>query len=160
MYITYLLLGGNLGDRRKYIALAIAEIEAKIGNITKRSSLYETASWGKHDQPDFFNQVIEVKTSLKPQKLLSGILSIEAELGRKRIEKWGSRIIDIDILLYEGQVINEPELIVPHPYLAFRRFCLMPLCEIAPEFIHPLLKKNIQELLIELSDDLFVKRLS
>ena len=160
MYITYLLLGGNLGDRRKYIALAIAEIEAKIGNITKRSSLYETASWGKHDQPDFFNQVIEVKTSLKPQKLLSGILSIEAELGRKRIEKWGSRIIDIDILLYEGQVINEPELIVPHPYLAFRRFCLMPWCEIAPEFIHPLLKKNIQELLIELSDDLFVKRLS
>ena len=160
MYITYLLLGGNLGDRRKYIALAIAEIEAKIGNITKRSSLYETASWGKHDQPDFFNQVIEVKTSLKPQELLSGILSIEAELGRKRIEKWGSRIIDIDILLYQDQVINEPELIVPHPYLAFRRFCLMPLCEIAPEFIHPLLKKNIQELLIELSDDLFVKRLS
>mgnify|MGYP001463998380 CR=1 FL=1 len=160
MYITYLLLGGNLGDRRKYIALAIAEIEAKIGNITKRSSLYETASWGKHDQPDFFNQVIEVKTSLKPQELLSGILSIEAQLGRKRIEKWGSRIIDIDILLYQDQVINEPELIVPHPYLAFRRFCLMPLCEIAPEFIHPLLKKNIQELLIELSDDLFVKRLS
>lgn len=160
MYITYLLLGGNLGDRRKYIALAIAEIEAKIGNITKRSSLYETASWGKHDQPDFFNQVIEVKTSLNPQELLSGILSIEAQLGRKRIEKWGSRIIDIDILLYQDQVINEPELIVPHPYLAFRRFCLMPLCEIAPEFIHPLLKKNIQELLIELSDDLFVKRLS
>jgi len=160
MYITYLLLGGNLGDRRKYIALAIAEIEAKIGNITKRSSLYETASWGKHDQPDFFNQVIEVKTSLKPQELLSGILSIEAQLGRKRIEKWGSRIIDIDILLYQDQVINEPELIVPHPYLAFRRFCLMPLCEIAPEFIHPLLKKNIQELLTELSDDLFVKRLS
>lgn len=140
--------------------MAIAEIEAKIGNITKRSSLYETASWGKHDQPDFFNQVIEVKTSLKPQELLSGILSIEAQLGRKRIEKWGSRIIDIDILLYQDQVINEPELIVPHPYLAFRRFCLMPLCEIAPEFIHPLLKKNIQELLIELSDDLFVKRLS
>ncbi|HQS53293.1 MAG TPA: 2-amino-4-hydroxy-6-hydroxymethyldihydropteridine diphosphokinase, partial [Daejeonella sp.] len=111
-------------------------------------------------QPDFLNQVIELKTILKPQDLLSGILSIEADLGRKRVEKWGSRIIDIDILLYEDQVINEAELIIPHPYLAFRRFCLMPLFEIAPEFIHPVLKKNIQELLLELSDDLFVKRLS
>lgn len=160
MYITYLLLGSNLGNRRKYIASAIFEIEAKLGSIGQRSSIYQTASWGKHDQPDFLNQVIELKTILKPRDLLSGILSIEADLGRKRVEKWGSRIIDIDILLYEDRVINEPELIIPHPYLAFRRFCLMPLCEIAPEFIHPVLKKNIQELLLELSDDLFVKRLS
>ncbi|HEY1063562.1 MAG TPA: 2-amino-4-hydroxy-6-hydroxymethyldihydropteridine diphosphokinase [Daejeonella sp.] len=160
MYITYLLLGSNLGNRRKYIASAISEIQSKLGSIGQRSSIYQTASWGKHDQPDFLNQVIELKTILKPQDLLSGILSIEADLGRKRVEKWGSRIIDIDILLYEDQVINEPELIIPHPYLAFRRFCLMPLCEIAPGFIHPVLKKNIQELLLELSDDLFVKRLS
>ncbi|HQT21751.1 MAG: 2-amino-4-hydroxy-6-hydroxymethyldihydropteridine diphosphokinase [Sphingobacteriales bacterium 17-39-43] len=160
MYITYLLLGSNLGNRRKYIKSAISEIEAKLGSIAQRSSIYQTASWGKHDQPDFLNQVIELKTILKPQDLLSGILSIEADLGRKRVEKWGSRIIDIDILLYEDQVINEAELIIPHPYLAFRRFCLMPLFEIAPEFIHPVLKKNIQELLLELSDDLFVKRLS
>ena len=160
MHITYLLLGSNLGNRRKYIASALSEIEAKIGSISKSSSLYQTASWGKHDQPDFLNQVIELKTSLKPQDLLSRILSIEAELGRKRLEKWGSRIIDIDILLYENHIINEPELVIPHPYLAFRKFCLMPLSEIAPELIHPVLKKNIQELLLELSDDLFVKRLS
>jgi len=160
MYITYLLLGSNLGNRKKYIASAISEIEAKLGSIGQRSSLYQTASWGKHNQPDFLNQVIEVKTSLKPKDLLSGVLTIEAGLGRKRIEKWGSRTIDIDILLYNDEVINEPELSIPHPYLAFRRFCLMPLCEIAPEFIHPVLKKNIQELLHELSDDLFVKRLS
>ncbi len=160
MYITYLLLGSNLGNRRKYIASAISEIEAKLGSISQRSSIYQTASWGKHDQPDFLNQVIELKTSLKPKDLLSAVLSIEAGLGRKRVEKWGSRIIDIDILLYEDQIVNEPELSIPHPYLAFRRFCLMPLCEIAPEFIHPVLKKNIQELLLELSDDLFVKRLS
>ena len=144
----------------KYIASAISEIEIKLGNISRRSSLYQTASWGKHDQPDFINQVIELKTSLEPKDLLSGILGIEADFGRKRIEKWGSRTIDIDILLYDDQIVNEPELIIPHPYLAFRRFCLMPLCEIAPEYIHPVLKKNIQELLFELSDDLFVKRLS
>lgn len=144
----------------KYIASAISEIEIKLGNISRRSSLYQTASWGKHDQPDFINQVIELKTSLEPKDLLSGILGIEADFGRKRIEKWGSRTIDIDILLYDDQIVNEPELIIPHPYLAFRRFCLMPLCEIAPEFIHPVLKKNIQELLFELSDDLLVKRLS
>ena len=160
MHITYLLLGSNLGNRRKYIAVAISEIETKLGSISKRSSLYQTASWGKHNQPDFLNQVIELKTKLNPKDLLSGILSIEAGLGRKRIEKWGSRTIDIDILLYADQIVNEPDLSIPHPYLAFRRFCLMPLCEIAPEFIHPVLNKNIQELLLELSDDLFVKRLS
>ena len=160
MHITYLLLGSNLGNRMKYIASAISEIEIKLGNISRRSSLYQTASWGKHDQPDFINQVIELKTSLEPKDLLSGILGIEADFGRKRIEKWGSRTIDIDILLYDDQIVNEPELIIPHPYLAFRRFCLMPLCEIAPEYIHPVLKKNIQELLFELSDDLLVKRLS
>lgn len=160
MHITYLLLGSNLGNRMKYIASAISEIEAKLGSIGRRSSLYQTASWGKHDQPDFLNQVIELKTSLEPKDLLSGILGIESDLGRKRIEKWGSRTIDIDILIYDDQIVNEPELIIPHPYLAFRRFCLMPLCEIAPEFLHPVLKKNIHELLLELSDDLFVKRLS
>lgn len=160
MHITYLLLGSNLGNRMKYIASAISEIEAKLGSIGRRSSLYQTASWGKHDQPDFLNQVIELNTSLEPKDLLSGILGIESDLGRKRIEKWGSRTIDIDILIYDDQIVNEPELIIPHPYLAFRRFCLMPLCEIAPEFLHPVLKKNIQELLLELSDDLFVKRLS
>lgn len=160
MHITYIILGSNLGNRRKYISTAISEIGTKLGIIGKSSSLYETASWGRQDQPDFLNQVIELKTNLKPQDLLSGILGIEADLGRKRLEKWGSRVIDIDILLYGDQVINEPELSIPHPYLAVRRFCLMPLCEIAPEFIHPLLNKNIQELLHALSDDLFVKKLS
>lgn len=160
MHSTYLLLGSNLGDSRNYIAIALSEIEAKLGVIVKKSSLYQTASWGKHDQPDFLNQVIELKTKLNPQDLLSGILSVEAFIGRKRLEKWGSRIIDIDILLYEDMIIEKTDLSIPHPYLAFRRFCLMPLCEIAPEFIHPCLGKNIQELLLELSDDLFVNKLS
>jgi 2-amino-4-hydroxy-6-hydroxymethyldihydropteridine diphosphokinase len=160
MHTSYILLGSNLGDRRKYISLAISEISAKLGTIENSSSLYETASWGKHDQPDFLNQVVELKTNLYPKELLAGILKIEIDLGRKRIEKWGSRIIDIDILLYGDQVVDEPDLSIPHPFLALRRFCLMPLNEIAPKFVHPLLKKNIQELLLELSDNLLVKKLS
>lgn len=160
MHTSYILLGSNLGDRRKYISLAISEISTKLGIIENSSSLYETASWGKHDQPDFLNQVVELRTNLHPKDLLEGILKIEIDLGRKRIEKWGSRIIDIDILLYGDQVVDEPELSIPHPFLALRRFCLMPLSEIAPEFVHPMLKKNIQKLLFELSDDLLVKKLS
>lgn len=160
MYTTYLLLGSNLGDSRKYISDAILEIEGHLGNIRNKSSLYQTASWGKHDQPDFINQVIELNTEFSPSGLLKAILQIELDLGRQRAEKWGSRIIDIDILLYDDLIINEADLIIPHPYLPVRRFSLMPLCEIAPDLIHPLSGKSFADLLLELSDNLFVKKLS
>jgi len=160
MFITYLLLGSNLGDSRKYLHDALARIELKAGTVTLKSSLYQTASWGKHDQPDFINQVICVHTELLPKQLLKIILDIELELGRKRVSKWGSRTIDIDILFYENQVLNEPDLKIPHPYLHERRFSLMPLHEIAPALIHPLFKKSVEQLLDELSDGLFVKKLS
>ncbi len=160
MNTTFLLLGSNLGDRRKYLADAVLEIEDRLGKLQQKSSLYQTASWGRHDQPDFINQVIELKTDLNPGMLLRGILKIEQDLGRQRSQKWGSRTIDIDILLYEDQVINETDLVIPHPYLPFRRFCLMPLSEIASDLIHPLSGKTIRELLNELSDDLYVKKLS
>jgi 2-amino-4-hydroxy-6-hydroxymethyldihydropteridine diphosphokinase len=160
MHFTYILLGSNLGDSKKYLADAISKIETKLGTVQKKSSLYQTASWGKHDQPDFINQVIELKTMLSPADLLKGVLEIEIDLGRERTEKWGSRTIDIDILLFEDQIIDEPDLNIPHPFLPFRRFSLMPLSEIAPDLIHPQLGKRIQDLLIELSDDLFVKKLS
>ena len=160
MYTTYLLLGSNLGDSRKYLADAILEIEDRLGKLQKKSSLYQTASWGRNDQPAFINQVIELKTDLNPAMLLTGILKIEQDLGRQRSQKWGSRTIDIDILLYEDQVINEADLVIPHPYLPVRRFSLIPLSEIAPDLIHPLSGKTIRELLNELSDDLYVKKLS
>lgn len=160
MYTTYLLLGSNLGDSRKYLSDAISEIESKIGTINAKSSLYQTASWGKQDQPDFINQVIELSTNLNPADLLKGILEIENIFGRQRLEKWGSRTIDIDILLFEDQLVNSPDLIIPHPYLSVRRFSLMPLSEIAPDLLHPISKKSITELLLELTDDLFVKKLS
>ena len=160
MYTTFILLGSNLGDSRKYLSDAMKEIECRLGKINSKSSLYQTASWGKHDQPDFINQVIELSTSLNPADLLKGVLEVENIFGRQRLEKWGSRTIDIDILLYEDQLINSPDLIIPHPYLSVRRFSLMPLGEIAPNIIHPILKKSIAELLLELDDDLFVKKLS
>ncbi len=160
MFITFLLLGSNLGDSIKYLQDASARIEKKVGAITLKSSLYQTESWGKPDQPDFINQVICVDTDLHPKELLARVLEIEIELGRERVSKWGSRIIDIDILFYNDQVVNEPDLIIPHPYLHERRFTLMPLHEIAPHMIHPALNKSVEELLDELSDNLFVKKLS
>ncbi len=160
MFITYLLLGSNLGDSRKYLHDASARIELKVGAITLKSSLYQTASCGKHDQPDFINQVICVQTDLLPKQLLKIILEIELELGRKRVSKWGSRTIDIDILFYEDQILNDPDLTIPHPYLHERRFSLMPLHEIAPDLVHPLFKKSVEQLLDELSDGLFIKKLS
>ena len=160
MFITYLLLGSNLGDSKKYLLDATANIGKKIGVINRKSSLYQTASWGKQNQPDFINQVISVDTDLLPMELLAGILEIERVLGRQRVEKWGSRTIDIDILLYENSIVNDPDLTIPHPYLHERRFSLMPLSEIAPDIIHPLFNRSIKELLENLSDNLLVKKLS
>ncbi len=160
MYITYLILGSNLGDRRKYLSEAAGLISERLGIIKARSSVYQTASWGVHDQPDFVNQVLMVETDLNPEDLLEGILKIETELGRERREKWGSRTMDIDILLYENRVIDKPDLKIPHPFLHERRFCLQPLNEIAPAYIHPVFNKSIARLLEDLSDTLFVKKLS
>ncbi|MFA5245132.1 MAG: 2-amino-4-hydroxy-6-hydroxymethyldihydropteridine diphosphokinase [Pedobacter sp.] len=160
MYTTFLLLGSNLGDSRQYLADAIFMIGEKIGKVEKLSSLYQTASWGKHDQPDFLNQAVKLSTDLSPQNLLTAILEIEKMLGRHRKEKWGSRTIDIDILLYEDIIIDETDLKIPHPLLPERRFALMPLKEIAPDLIHAVSGKTIKQLLLELTDKLFVKKLS
>lgn len=160
MSTTFLLLGSNLGDSKGYIAEAVYLINQEIGTVYRQSSLYQTASWGKVDQPDFINQAIEVKTNLSPVQLLKSILSIEQQLGRRREEKWGSRTIDIDILLYDNLVIDLPELKIPHPFLPERRFAILPLHEIAPHFIHAVSGKTIEQLLSDLTDKLSVKKLS
>ena len=160
MIIAYLLLGSNLGDRKKYLSDALGLIELRLGKISACSSLYSTASWGKQDQPDFLNQVIALETRLSPEALLDGILTIEIELGRERNERWGSRKIDVDILFFGKEIVAQHELKIPHPFLHERRFCLEPLCEIAPGLIHPIIGRKMSELLTELSDNLSVKKLS
>ena len=160
MHEIYLLLGSNLGKREKLLLQAAEQIEALVGEILKKSSVYQTQSWGVNNQPDYLNQVIFVKTSLKPRELLSRILLIEKGLGRKRIEKWGSRHIDIDILFYGDEIIDEPDLKVPHQYFHERRFAVEPMLEIAPDFIHPKLKKSIKSIALELTDKLSVQNLN
>ncbi len=156
---VYILLGANLGNPTEQIGQAIKYIDRTIGKIIARSSLYETEAWGVEEQPPFFNQVILVKTDLLPSALLDACQEIENSLGRVRHKKWDTRIIDIDILYFNEECINTPRLIVPHPYLHFRRFTLVPLCEIAPEYVHPQLLKTNKELLDASTDPLSVKKL-
>jgi 2-amino-4-hydroxy-6-hydroxymethyldihydropteridine diphosphokinase len=159
MIDVYLLLGSNLGDRQGYLRQAIDLIEKEIAPASATSSVYETQSWGKTDEPDYLNQVICIKTDLLALTVLDRILHIELNMGRRREVKWGSRIIDIDILFYGGEIINEPNLVVPHPQLHNRMFTLAPLTEIAPDLVHPLLNKHIFELKTELKNNLHVKKL-
>jgi 2-amino-4-hydroxy-6-hydroxymethyldihydropteridine diphosphokinase len=154
---AYLLLGSNVGDRLSWFKKATGLIEEKCGKITICSSVYETAAWGLGDQPAFLNKVLRLHTALLPHELLSKILDIETGLGRHRHEKWGPRIIDIDLLFYNQEIINTPALIIPHPFLHKRRFTLVPLVEIAPQYVHPLLHKTTTELLHECVDPLDVK---
>ena len=153
---AYLLTGGNMGDRQENLATAYEYISQQCGDITNASSLYETAAWGKNDQPSFLNQALELQTELTPRQLLKKILSIEKQIGRIRKQKYGPRIIDIDILLFNDEIHNYPSLKIPHPEMQNRRFVLVPLAEIAPQIIHPLSKKSIVELLTICPDKLEV----
>jgi 2-amino-4-hydroxy-6-hydroxymethyldihydropteridine diphosphokinase len=134
-------------------------IQEEVGKLIKSSSRYQTAAWGKTDQPDFINQVLKLETSLRPLEVLKTILGIERKLGRERTEKWGSRTIDIDILFYDQEVVASSELTIPHPYLQQRAFTLIPLAELEPDFVHPVFKKTVSELLDELESQLEVKKL-
>lgn len=156
---TYLLIGGNVGNRHQNLEKAAQLINEQAGNIVNRSALYETEAWGKSDQPAFLNQVLEIETSHQPHPLLDTILQIEQQMGRERKEKYGPRTIDIDILLYNDIELDTDELVIPHPQMHLRRFVLSPLAEIAPEAIHPFFKKSIDQLLLECTDKLTVKKL-
>ena len=147
-----LLLGTNLGDRWDNLELCKARIAAEIGEIIVKSSVYKTAAWGKTDQPDFLNQVVIVDCSLAPAKLLKAINRIEKALGRVRTQKWGERIIDIDILYYDDRRINLPELTIPHPEIKNRLFTLIPLVQVCPNFRDPDLAVTVSELLAECKD--------
>ncbi len=156
---AYLLTGGNTGNREQYLQQAIELITQKCGNIHMQSSLYETAAWGKTDQPAFLNQALLLHTDLEAPELMQTLLSIEEIMGRHREEKYGPRIIDIDVLLFNNTVLQSPLITVPHPELANRRFALTPLAEIAANLKHPMLHKTVRQLLKECPDTLPVQRM-
>lgn len=157
---AYLLLGTNLGDRAQNLNTAIAFIEEEVGEVFKKSSVYETAAWGKTDQPGFLNLAIGIKTDVEPFVLLNILLGIEKKMGRVRMERWGERLIDIDIIFYADQIVNDEDLTLPHPEMHKRRFVLEPLNEIAADFVHPTLKEKISSILSNLSDELTVEKIN
>jgi 2-amino-4-hydroxy-6-hydroxymethyldihydropteridine diphosphokinase len=157
MHTSYLLTGANLGNPLDTLQKANEILEEKVGEILQKSKIYRTAAWGKTDQPDFLNQVIKISTLLEPHKLMQTILDIELQMGRKREEKYGPRIIDIDILFYDDLVIDEPHLSIPHPRIRERRFVLEPLHEIEPNLVHPVFHQTIHQILMDCTDPLEVK---
>lgn len=154
---VFLCLGGNLGDRKQNINAAKALIKENCGNITAVSKIYQTQAWGSASNNKFLNQVIKIKTGLKAQELLAKLLLIEKQLGRVRTKnKNGDRIIDIDILFFNLEVIDNQLIKVPHPRLHLRKFVLQPLTDIAKTLVHPTLQKTIETLLKECKDPLSV----
>ena len=143
MSSIYLLLGGNQGNRADNLAKAKEMLAEQLGAIIAFSPIFQTAAWGKTDQADFLNQAIQIDTTFSPIESLSIINHIEQILGRKRTEHWGERIIDIDILLYDQEIIHSSRLVIPHPELQNRRFALIPLAAIAPDIIHPILALSL-----------------
>lgn len=157
---VYLLLGSNQQNPTEQLNKAVASIGKQIGQIQRQSSIYETAAWGNTVQPNFLNQIVIVNTLLNPTQVLQTILSIEKKMGRIRTIKNAPRIIDIDIIFFNKEIIQQDDLIIPHPLLQQRRFVLTPLNELSPNLKHPVLKKTIHQLLRICTDKLEVTKIS
>ena len=158
MTCVYLLLGSNLGDRLQNLQAATEQLKSHVGEIVKLSSVYETEPWGVSGQPAYLNQVLCVLTDKSPKVLIACLLDIEKKLGRERKSKWAERTIDIDILYYGDEILVTKELQIPHKELHKRRFTLVPLNEIAPDFKHPVLNLTTAKLLEYCPDKLEVKK--
>jgi len=148
----YLALGTNLGDRWENLREAIRRLETFV-RVQRISSIYETEPWGITEQPRFFNLVVEGESELEPLALLNALKRVESEMGREPGERYGPRVIDLDILLYADLVLQTDRLEIPHPRMAERRFVLVPLAEIGPNVVHPRLMQTAQELLAQLPDN-------
>jgi len=155
---TYLLLGSNMGNSQLQLTRAINNISKQIGIVIKQSKLYITSAWGNTNQPDFLNQVIVVETKLSSIQTMQTILTIEKQMGRLRTVKNAPRLIDIDILYFNKEVVDSKLLRLPHPEIQNRRFVLIPLNELSPNFLHPLSGKSNHQLLKDCNDELNVKK--
>jgi 2-amino-4-hydroxy-6-hydroxymethyldihydropteridine diphosphokinase len=160
MNFAYILLGTNLGDKITNLKTASDKISSLCGNIIIRSGIYETSPWGITDQPSFLNQVIKIESKFTAEKLLENLLFIEKEMGRVRNIKWGERIIDLDILYFNDEIIVKENLKIPHPELHNRKFTLVPLNEIAADYKHPVLNVTNQQLLNRCTDKGIVTNIS
>jgi 2-amino-4-hydroxy-6-hydroxymethyldihydropteridine diphosphokinase len=158
MNSVYLLLGSNLGNSKTQLSKAIIQVNKLVGPVARQSSLYVTAAWGNKSQPDFLNQVIIAKTNLPAVELMQTILGIEEKMGRVRTVKNAPRTIDIDILFFNKDVVDQPGLLIPHPEIQNRRFVLIPLNELSPNLVHPVFKRSVHQLLIHCKDTLDVKK--
>jgi len=162
MNIVYFSLGSNQGNRIKNLKQSVESIQIQIGELIDQSSYFETEPWGFSSEIRFINQVISIKTNLSVRQVLQKILRIEEVLGRTRLNNpqlYCNRIIDVDILFYDDTIYSDNDLVVPHRFIPERRFVLEPLNEIAPDFVHPLLKQPVKELLQKCSDQLKVVKL-
>jgi 2-amino-4-hydroxy-6-hydroxymethyldihydropteridine diphosphokinase len=152
LHEAVLLLGSNLGNKKEHLDTAIAKLEKSAAGVFKISGFYETEAWGHTGQPSFVNVLVMLSTLLSAKELLHHTQQIEKEMGRTRMVKWENRIIDIDILFYDDDIIHEPLLQIPHPAIAARKFALLPLAEMLPDFVHPVLKKTMKQLLAACTD--------
>lgn len=144
-HVAYLALGSNVGDRLSNLKEAIASLSPQM-DVKAKSHIYETPPWGYESQSPFYNQVIKVKTYLEPERLLKHLKRLEVALGRKPSFQNGPRLIDIDLLFYDDQIMNTPVITLPHPRLHERAFVLLPLMDIAPDLIHPVRQKSVREM--------------
>ena len=160
MHTAYLLMGGNMGNREEYLQQAATLIGQLAGKLVKSSSIYETAAWGNTSQPAFLNQAIVIQTALSASELMTTLLLIEEKMGRKRLDRYGPRVIDIDILLYDQEIHQSAHITIPHPELQNRRFALEPLQELEPDLVHPIFQQSVSELLNNCQDSLPVYKLT
>ncbi|MCX7695914.1 MAG: 2-amino-4-hydroxy-6-hydroxymethyldihydropteridine diphosphokinase [Caloramator sp.] len=149
---VFIAFGSNIGDRYETVKRAFELIEENGMKIIKKSNIYETEPYGYKNQPPFINGVILVETELTCREVLERLLQIEKQLGRERIIRWGPRTIDLDIIFYNCEIYNEEDLKVPHPDMQNREFVLKPLCDIEPDFVHPILNKSVKEIYVLLNE--------